>query len=161
MERAPLLEKPTSPLHFDSKTRIRLRALAGGTIDSGVNVLILFALAYVGTISLDVPLAILLIAVLLNGVFFFLIASSLTKRFADPAITWAQILAACGANMLTLLIAPQICYMFLVCLFVSLSFGSLYFNRRQFVTAWILLSMALGVVLTMVGDKPASPTLLP
>lgn len=136
---------------FDAKTTIRLRSLAGGAADSVINVLILFAFAYFNTVTIDIPFKILLIAAMLNGLFFVCIASGLTKSFADPAITWAQVLAGCGANVVALLLAPQISYIFLLNIFVTLSFGSLYFNRRQFVIAWLLLSLSLGAIVWFIG----------
>jgi diguanylate cyclase len=122
-------------------------------IDAFVNVLILAGFAAADTIPFLVPLIIFAIALVCEVVFLSGIASGFTKRFRDPSLTWAQLLAVCGANLLALLMAPQIAYMFIVNLFVSLSFGSLYFNRRQFQITWALLSLALGVSLWVVRDR--------
>ncbi len=137
----------------DTKTRIRLRTSVFAAIDYGVNVLILFAYAAVGTIPMDVPVKILVVAILFNVIFLGGIASGVTQRFRDPSITGAQVSAACGINLLGILLAPEITYMFLVNLFVPLSYAVLHFGKRQFLTSWILLSLATGYVLSVVGSR--------
>lgn len=56
-------------------------------------------------------------------------------------------LAACLINLAALMVAPQIAYMFIVNLFVPLSFGSLYFGRKQYLVAWVVAAAAIGDVL--------------
>lgn len=135
----------------DTKTRIRLRTTAFAAADYVVNVLILFGYAAAGTISIDVPLTVLAIAIVFNTMFLGAISLGITQRFRDPSITDFQVMAACGINLLGILLAPQITYMFLVNLFVPLTYAVLHFNRREFLLSWILLSLATGMVLWTVG----------
>jgi len=137
---------------LDRRTRIRLRTTALAGADCALNVLILHAFAHLGTIGHEVPLKMLFLATALNLTFIVAIASGISKRFRDPAMTWMQILSGCAVNLIALATAPQIAYMFIVNLFVTLSFGSLYFRPRQFVLAWMILSLALGATLLLVGD---------
>ncbi len=140
---------------FDHKTRIRLRATAFAAADYSVNVLLLFGFAAAGMVSCKAALTMLGIALAFNAIFMGSILSGLTRRFRDPSMTGIQILAASGINLLGLIIAPQIAYLFVVNLFVPLSYGSLYFNQRMFLRTWLLLSCALGAVLLMVGPRIA------
>lgn len=132
---------------MDAKTRIRLRIAAFAGADYAVNVLILFCYAAIGTIDDGVPWLILGIALALNAFFLGGIASGLSKRLADPSMTAPQVAAACGINMVALTLAPQIGYMFVINVFVPLCYGSLYFARRAFVLAWVLLTAAIALAL--------------
>jgi diguanylate cyclase (GGDEF)-like protein len=140
---------------FDTKTRIRLRATAYAASDYFINVLLLSGFAAAGAVSPAVPLTVLGIAVAFNAIFMGSIMSGLTRRFRDPSITGIQVLAACGINLLGLVIAPQIAYMFIVNLFVPLSYSSLYFKQRAYLRTWLLLSCALGAVMLMAGQQAA------
>lgn len=136
---------------MDAKTRTRLRIAAFAGADYAVNVLILFCYAAIGTIGYDVAWTVLALAAALNVLFLGGIASGLSKRLADPSLTAPQVAAACGINMVALTLAPQIGYMFVINVFVPLCYGSLYFQRRAFVTAWVLLSAAIGLALWSTG----------
>jgi len=120
-------------------------------IDYGVNVLILFGFAMAGTIPYSVPIRVALIAVAFNTLFVIGIMSRFTRRFRDPSMTAMQVFAACGVNLLVLLLAPQIAYMAIVNLFVLLSYGSVRFSMRAYFFAWLVLSIALAVELPIIG----------
>jgi hypothetical protein len=47
----------------------------------------------------------------------------------------------------------QIAYVFIVNLFAPLAYGSLHFNKRMFLRAWILLSCALADAMRTVGAQ--------
>ncbi|MDB5764911.1 MAG: hypothetical protein JWQ21_3906 [Herminiimonas sp.] len=137
---------------LNAKTRIRLRTTLFASADYAVNVLILFGFAAAGTVSYGIPLKILAIGLVFNAIFLSGIASGFTQRLRDPSMTAIQLLAACGINLLGLLLAPQIAYMFIVNLFVPLSYGSLHFQQRMFLAAWIFLSCALGAAMLTIGE---------
>jgi diguanylate cyclase (GGDEF)-like protein len=138
---------------LDLPTRLRLRTPLWVASDYALNVLLLLAFALAGTIGFGVPLAILILSVLLNAIILIAIASGATLRMNDPSITGVQVTAACGVNLLGLILAPQIAYMFIVNLFLPLSFGSLHFTRRGFLAAWCLLTLGLTGIMTMLGDR--------
>lgn len=127
--------------------------MAFGAGDAMLNSAILLCFAAVGTISYLVPAVILAIALVMNAVFMVLIATGISKRWSDPSLTGMQIFAGCVATLLAILMAPQIVYMFLLNVFVLLSFGSLYFSRRAFFLTWLLLSLSLGACLWIVRDR--------
>jgi diguanylate cyclase (GGDEF)-like protein len=139
----------------DNKTQRQLRTTAIVAGDYLINVLILFGFAAIGTVPYDVAVRIMLVALAFNAIFLGGIASGLAQRFSESASTAVQVLAACGINLLGLLYAPQIAYMFIVNLFAPLSYGSLHFSRRMFLRTWILLSCALAAVMLMVGTQAA------
>jgi diguanylate cyclase (GGDEF)-like protein len=138
---------------LDPQTKLRLRATAFGASDAVLNSVILLCFAAVGTIPYLVPLIVLSIAVVMNAVFMLLIGTGISKRWSDPSLTGVQIFAGCSTTLLAILLAPQIVCMFLLNLFVMLSFGSLYFSRRAFFLTWLLLSVCLGICLWIVRDR--------
>jgi diguanylate cyclase (GGDEF)-like protein len=137
---------------LDPKTRIRLRMSALASADYVVNLSIVFGYAIAGTIVFDVPLKLLAVAIVLNILFLGSIGTGLTRRFGDPSITAIQTCAAWGFNLLEVILAPQIAYVFIFWMSIPMSFASLAFNRRMFWIAWLGLSGALAFVMWMVGD---------
>jgi diguanylate cyclase len=131
--------------------RAWLRTTGFVAVDYAVNVMILFGFAVIGTVPYGVPIRVATIAVAFNGIFICGIVSGFTRRFRDPSITALQVFAACGINLLALLLAPQIAYMAVVNLFVLLSYGSLRFSLRAFFLAWLVLSAVLAIELRIVG----------
>lgn len=129
---------------FDFPTRIRLRALGLATADYAVSVSVLAAYAAIGTVPWWLAGLGALLAAVVNSAFLVLIVGGFSKPWADPALTGAQIVVGCLINLGMLHLAPQIAHFFILTLFVTLSFGSLHFDRRQFFKAWALLS--LGVI---------------
>jgi diguanylate cyclase (GGDEF)-like protein len=139
---------------LDTKAQQRLSTTALAAADYAINALILFGFAAAGTIPYSVASEILIVAVLFNAIFLGAIGFGLTHRFRDPSMTAGQVFAACGINLLGLLLAPQIAYMFIVNLFVPLAYGSLYFSQRAFLLAWLVLSAVLGGALWATGPYP-------
>ncbi|HYD59314.1 MAG TPA: GGDEF domain-containing protein [Noviherbaspirillum sp.] len=119
---------------------VRLHTTVLAAADYGVNVMVLFAFAAIGTISYTVPITILGIAIVLNVVFISAITTQYSKRFADPSMTFAQVWAALSINIFALVIAPQIAYVFIINLFVPLAYASLNFQARGFFITWLALS---------------------
>lgn len=138
---------------LDTKAQSQLRTTAIIAADYFINVFILFGFALMGTIEHGVAIKILLVAIAFNALFLGGILSGVAQRFSESATIRVQILAACGINLLALLYAPQIAYMFIVNLFAPLAYSSLYFSKRMFLHAWLLLSCALAAVMLIVGTK--------
>jgi diguanylate cyclase (GGDEF)-like protein len=136
---------------LDTKTRIRLRTTLFGTADYFLNVAILFGFAAIGTIGYTLPALALAYMIAVNALVLAAITSGATRRFRDPSLTVFQVFAACSINLLGLIIEPKIGYLFIVNLFVPLSYGSLHFNRRTYLVAWCLLAAALAVILIRLG----------
>jgi diguanylate cyclase (GGDEF)-like protein len=137
---------------LDSKTQLRMRITAFAYIDYFVMVLLLLGYALAGIVSYDIPLKVFAVALVINILFLAAIGSGWSKRFRDPSLTWPQVFAACGVDLMGILLAPQIAYVFIVNLFVPLSYGSLNFNDRMFVLIWLFLMGAIGGLLSILGS---------
>ncbi|MDB5823758.1 MAG: hypothetical protein JWR21_2462 [Herminiimonas sp.] len=136
---------------LDSKTRIRLRVTLLAVLDYGINVLVLFALAYAGMLAWTVPLTVLIFGVIVNALFIAAIASGASRRFRDPALTGAQVFAACAINLTGMTLAPHLIFLFVLNLFVPLSYSTLHFGRRAFLVTWLLISAAIGAIMLSTG----------
>ncbi len=136
----------------NDNTQRQLRATGIVAADYAINLLILFGFAAAGTVPFDVVIRLTLVAIAFNAIFLSGIVSGYAQRFSEPASIGVQVLAACGINLLGLLYAPQIAYMFIVNLFAPLSYGSLYFSKRMFLRTWLLLSCAIAGVMLLVGE---------
>ena len=144
---------------LDRETRLRLRRSGLAAIDYSIAGAILTAFAAVGSISWHVPVTLLLAALIVNAGFLAAIGTGLSRRWHDPSLTGLQVLAACAINLSGLMLAPQLAFVFIVLLFVPLSYGSLHFDQRSYRASWLYLSIALGVVIIASGKSLAlSPT---
>lgn len=146
------IPNPSPFFAFDAKTQIRLRMTTLAMAEYAVNLAIVFGFAVAGTISWAIAFKLLAVAAALSLLFIGSIATRLTMRFRDPAMTAIQTYAAWGFNLLGIFLAPQIAYIFVLCLIIPMSFASLYFTRRMFWLAWLLLSCTLAAVMWLVGD---------
>jgi diguanylate cyclase len=140
------------PIPLRAAMRWRMRTGGILAIDYGFNIVMLCGFAAAGIISYLIPLVLFGIGVLFTSFFLGLILSGKTRRFPDPSLTALQLLAACGFNLLGLLLAPQIAYFFMINLFVPLSYGSARFTQRTFVGVWILLACATGAALLLISE---------
>ncbi len=138
---------------LDSKTQLRLRITAFAYIDYFVMVLLLLGYAMAGIISFGVPFKIFSAALIINMAFLAAIGSGWTKSFRDPSITWLQVFAACSVDLMGILLAPHIAYVFIVNLFVPLSYGSLNFNGRMFALVWLFVVVAIAALLSVLGSS--------
>jgi diguanylate cyclase (GGDEF)-like protein len=141
----------TRPISLRVAVKLRLRTTAVLAADYGFNAVLLFGFAAAGVIPLRIPLLLLAIGALLTLLFVGLISSGRTRKLADPSLTALQLLGACGVHLLGLLLAPQIAYVFIVNLFVPLSYASMHFTQRMFLAAWIFLSCAVGAAMLAVS----------
>jgi diguanylate cyclase (GGDEF)-like protein len=137
---------------LDGKTQLRMRITAFAYIDYFVMVLLLLGYAMAGIISYDVPVKIFTAALLIDVLFLAAIGSGWTKRFHDPSITWPQVIAACSVDLMGIILAPHIAYVFIINLFVPLSYGSLNFSDRMFVLVWLFVVAGIGTLLSVLGS---------
>ena len=135
----------------DDKTRRRLRSSAMAALDYAVIALLLAGFAWAGTIPSRLAWLFVAAGLVINAGFLLAIRSGFSLRYRDPAMTLAQISAACVVDLVGLVLAPAIAHLFIVVLFVPLSYGILYFNQRTFLAAWAYVSVAMGLALALVG----------
>lgn len=147
---AALLEWLTSR---DHRTRTRLKRTAYAALDYLLNAVVLFGFAALDVISFDLAWLFLTIAVGVNVALYAAIRSGWSQRFADPALTIGQVFTACFLSLGGMVLAPAVAHIFLVDLFVSLSYGGLYFSKRTYLAAWGLLTVGLALVLFHAGPE--------
>jgi diguanylate cyclase (GGDEF)-like protein len=132
---------------LDPKTRLRTRI----TLQAGLEYLgtgcFLWLFHLRGLIDASVVWSFAAIAVCNNTIFLGTIASGLSKRFRDPSMTAIQMFASCCRDLLGMLLAPAVWYVFAFNLFIALPFGSLQFQRLTFAATWLFVSLGLGAVL--------------
>ncbi|MGV3743503.1 MAG: GGDEF domain-containing protein [Burkholderiaceae bacterium] len=141
------------PISLRAAMRLRLRTAGVLAADYAFNLLMLCGFAVAGLLSYHTLLILFGIAASFNAIFLSLILSGKTRRFRDSSATSLQLLAACGFNLLGLVLAPQIAYFFMINLFVPLSYGSMHFTQRMFIAAWLMLACAIGAALNMPGAQ--------
>lgn len=136
---------------LDRPTRLRLSRTALSSLDYVVTGAILCGFAAIGTISWQLALGLLAVGLALNAGFLIAIASGFSQQFRDPAMTALQVFAGCALNLAGMLIAPQLTHLFVVLLFVPLSYGSLHFSQRMYLASWLYLSIAVGIAIAISG----------
>lgn len=137
----------------DPKTRIRLKRTGLAVLDYGVSMLILFGFAAIQAIPFETAALLAVAACAVNAGFVLAIRSGWSRRFADPALTVAQVFTGCLISLGGLVLAPAVAHIFLIMVFVSLCYGSLYFSKRTYLAAWAFLTIGLGVVLFAAGPN--------
>lgn len=91
---------------------------------------------YAGTVSIIIPAAFFLSAVMLIGFFSILSETHVCDRFEDHYLTGFQVGGHILVQLGFVLAAPQIGYAFLSVLFLIFSFGTLRMSARQIAIAW-------------------------
>ncbi|MDB5798827.1 MAG: putative diguanylate cyclase [Paucimonas sp.] len=141
------------PKRRDRNTRVRLRGTALASLDYFITAIILCGFALAGSLSTRLLPVMLAVMVGVNLFFLLAIATGFSRRFADPAMTVAQVATACALNFTGLVLAPQLAHLFMIMLIVPLAYSSLHFNQRMYLAHWAFLSLALGVIIPLVGPS--------
>lgn len=139
--------RPGTSAAMDVRRGNALRQVWLSVGDYVLNIGLLVLFAANGTIPYAVPLAIMVYATLANGFYLGLIYSGFSQRFRDPFMTRLGVGLAIGANLIGLLLAPQIAFMFIINLFVPLAFAALRFSRREFLGCSLFLLLFLGAMM--------------
>lgn len=150
MQRLPL----SRPRWFDAAMLERLRPAFFASVDYLLVFALLFCYAVAQTVSWTLPLQMLAVGLGFEAAFLALIVSGYSRRWRDPALTVWQVAAACAFNLIGMLLAPHIGYVFVVNLFVPLAYGSLHFSQRMYVLAWLCLAAAFGGVILAIDPFP-------
>ncbi|HEX4781418.1 MAG TPA: EAL domain-containing protein [Usitatibacter sp.] len=118
-----------------SRQEVRLRRFVLGAAAYGVCVLLLALSHVLGLIALGPALAAIAGMAAVNAAFFFLFRTNGNERFADPSLTWLQVLAGTGVLMFVVYSFDRDRGLPLMVSLLVLSFGAFRFNRREFMTA--------------------------
>lgn len=133
----------------DQKIRVGLKRTSTAMLDYGLASAILFGFAWTGSITMHQAWLFFAAALIVNLVFFLAMASGMTRKLRDPALTPVQVLAGCSINLLGIVLVQPVCHVFIVMLFTTLSYGSLFFKPRVYLLAWAYLALALGAAISV------------
>lgn len=133
------------------KIRVRSTLIAGA--DYALNLVILCVFYYFAKVDLTAVISIFVLTLAINAIFIGLITSGKSESFSDPSLTTYQISAGCVANLVSLILAPQMAYVFAVNLFIPLAYGSLHFKREGFIIAWVSVTIAFATIIHFAQDS--------
>ncbi len=114
---------------------------------------VLLIYSYAGTVSIAITAAYFLSGMALIGLFVTLSETSFNNRFEDHYLTIHQVAGHVALQLIFLLAAPQIGYVFLSVVFLIFGFGALRMTSRQAAIAWTLTTVGLAPIF-LLADTP-------
>src|SRR5579872_414266 len=114
---------------------------------------VLLIYSYAGIVSIALTAAYFLSAMGLIGFFVALSETSFNNRFDDHYLTVHQVAAHVALQLIFLLAAPQIGYVFLSVVFLIFGFGALRMTSGQAAIAWTLTTVGLAPIF-LLADTP-------
>ncbi len=139
------------------RRRDRLQMLAMVLASYAVDTLLLFVLATVGVIEPLVGWAYAGAGLAVCALFFVLLSSPWCERQNEQYLVIPQMLANALINLAFIAWVPQIGGLMLMLLFVIFAFGSLRMSLRSVLAGSLLISVLVGVVIALVGERLALP----
>jgi diguanylate cyclase len=118
---------------------------------------VLLIYGYAGTVSVTIPAAYFLSGIGLIGFFAVLSETSINDRFSDHYLTIYQAGGHLALQLIFLLAAPKIGYVFLSVVFLIFSFGALRMTFRQATIAWTLTTMGLAPIFVLTNTPIGMP----
>lgn len=122
-----------------------------------IDFLTIAAFVWVHSVAIDVLLTQGILALIANGIFFWLFQSGTSLRFKDPNLTRAQMITSVFIQLLCMWMAPKLAFMFLSILFIIFTFGTLRLSVREAIVATILVIAAVMGVLLTIRDRLEIP----
>ncbi len=139
------------PIRQKSRRARRIRSTLIGAGDYVLNIALLGIFYLFDKIDIDVLIVVSSLSVLVNATFIFIVLSNKSASVSNASLTALQISVGCAMNILALAMAPQIAYMFAMNLFIPLAYGSLNFRRSGFILAWVLVTVAMTLAISIFG----------
>jgi diguanylate cyclase (GGDEF)-like protein len=119
--------------------------------------IIVWVYAYAGTISIVIPSMFFLCGVGLTGLFFVLSEMHIGDRFNDHFLTSYQAAANITMQLVFLLAAPEIGFLFLTVVFVIFGFAALRMTSREATILWALTGFGVATILFFLKTPIALP----
>ncbi len=139
----------------DPKQAVRLKRFRLGILAYGVCIPLLGIAHLLGLIAFLPFVGACLAMVAINATFYGIFRSGANLRFADPSLTWAQVLAGVAMCMFVAFHLDNERGLALMVCLVVLSFGTFHFNTREFLTAaGMVLAAYAGVINLLMWMKP-------
>jgi diguanylate cyclase len=118
---------------------------------------VLLVCSYAGTVSIAITAAYFLSGIGLIGLFVALSEASFNNRFEDHYLTIHQVAAHVAMQLVFLLAAPQIGYVFLSVVFLIFGFGALRMTSGQATIAWSLTTIGLVPIFLLANTPIGMP----
>ena len=118
---------------------------------------VLLIYSYAGTVPTTIPAAYCLSAMALIGFFVALSETGFNNRFDDHYLTVHQVGAHVALQMIFLLAAPEIGYVFLSVVFLIFGFGALRMTSRQATVAWTVATAGLAPIFLLTNSPIGMP----
>jgi diguanylate cyclase (GGDEF)-like protein len=135
--------------HSENRQAVRLRRFLLAASAYGVCLPLLAIAEALHILSPGAAVATATVMIVLNGALFVVFRANLNERFADPSLTWAQIIAATIVLMFVVYHVNGDRGMALMMTLVVLSFGAFRFNTREFLTASGVVLAAYAAVINL------------
>jgi diguanylate cyclase (GGDEF)-like protein len=123
---------------------------------------VLLIYGHAGTVSMAIPAVYFLSGMGLIGFFLVLSETNVNDRFEDHYLTIYQVGSHVALQLVFLLVAPKIGYVFLSVVFLIFGFGALRMTSRQAAVAWTFVTMGLAPIFlftdTPIGMPVATET---
>ncbi|MCM5681513.1 sensor histidine kinase [Schlegelella sp. S2-27] len=130
----------------------RLRLTLLSVANTGLEAAVMLLYVWAGELSWPMWGAFVVACVGLHSVFALLIWTGWNLRLRDPGMLIAQVGAGCAAQIIFLVLVPQLAILFLVGVCVTYIFAMVSFKPGQFTWAWLLAGLSIGVALYLVRD---------
>jgi diguanylate cyclase (GGDEF)-like protein len=140
-----------------ARQQVRRRRFYLAVVAYAVCLPVLGAAHYLGIIPLGAAARVAVLMLAANAVFYALFASGLNLRFADPSLTWPQMIVGTAILMYAAYYADTERGLALMICLVVLTFGAFRFTTREFLTAsGMVLAAYLLIINVMMWAKPAA-----
>jgi signal transduction histidine kinase len=141
-----MVDSTFEPIRQPRRLWLRMLYLIAASYLLGSVLLGLFVAS--GALAGWVPLAYAAAGLAWCVVFYALMASGFSDRFADSNLTLAKLVSAALLQIAFIVLAPAAALYFVCALFIVFAFASLRLPPRQVLLAWIGVALALALVLT-------------
>jgi len=130
--------------------RLWKRMLAVIAASYAIDGLLLTLFSFAGVVSIWDPVAYVSAGFVSCALFFALIASGFSERFADSNLTLAQLGLAVMVQLSFIMIVPAAAMYHVTILFVIFGFASLRLRPMEAFGAWVAVAVLLGLIFTVV-----------
>jgi len=138
-----------------SRQAVRMRRFVLAVAAYAVCVTLLALAHFLGLIAAVPTVAIAIAMFVVNGGFFLAFRSGANERFADPSLTWLQVLTGTAVLMVTVYFFDRDRALPLMVSLLVLSFGAFRFNTREFLTAaGVVLAAHAAVINALMWRRP-------
>lgn len=140
------------------ETNAMTLAMLGRVALSGLlDVFLLLGFVRTGVIGLEIALLYGSAVVVVNGIYYLLIGSGVSRRFKHPGMPFPQVVTAMLMQTGFLILAPQVGYLFLINFFIIYALAVMGLRTFWYVVSWLTGSLALVLAFSLMGSHLSFP----